>query len=78
MENGLEEMMKKIIDCLKEKMTEGFVAAGYDEKYLRDQGVLYRTMSRRLWKLLCLQDAVRHHREYGRKPLEVYRLMIQQ
>lgn len=52
--------------------------AGYDEKYLRDQGVLYRTMSRRLWKLLCLQDAVRHHREYGRKPLEVYRLMIQQ
>ena len=25
--------MKKIIDCLKEKMTEGFVAAGYDEKY---------------------------------------------
>ena len=52
--------------------------AGYDEKYLRDQGVLYRTMSRRLWKLLCLQDAVRHHREYGRKPLGVYRLMIQQ
>ena len=29
----MEEMMKKIIDCLKEKMTEGFVAAGYDEKY---------------------------------------------
>ena len=25
--------MKKIIDCLKEKMTEGFVATGYDEKY---------------------------------------------
>lgn len=25
--------MKKIIDCLKEKMTEGFGAAGYDEKY---------------------------------------------
>ena len=23
----MEEMMKKIIDCLKEKMTEGFVAA---------------------------------------------------
>lgn len=29
----MEEMMKKIIDCLKEKMTEGFGAAGYDEKY---------------------------------------------
>ena len=49
--------------------------AGYDEKYLRDQGVLYRTMSRRLWKLLCLQDAVRHANEYGRSPLEAYRLM---
>jgi len=49
---------------------------GYDEKYLRDQGVLYRTLSRRLWKLLCLQDAVRHYREYGRGPLEAYRLMV--
>ena len=52
--------------------------AGYDEKYLRDQGVLYRTMSRRLWKLLCLQDAVRHYREYGRNPMNVYRLMVRQ
>lgn len=51
---------------------------GYDEKYLRDQGVLYRTLSRRLWKLLCLQDAVRHCREYGRGPLEAYRLMVNQ
>ena len=49
---------------------------GYDEKYLRDQGVLYRTLSRRLWKLLCLQDAVRHYREYGRGPLEAYHLMV--
>lgn len=51
---------------------------GYDEKYLRDQGVLYRTMSKRFWRLLCLQDALRHHREYNRNPWEVYRLMATQ
>lgn len=50
---------------------------GYDEKYLRDQGVLYRVMSRRWWKLLCLQDAVRHRRAYNRSWVEAYRLMQQ-
>lgn len=48
---------------------------GYDEKYLRDQGVLYRAISRKLWKLLCLQDALRHAREYRMKAAEAYRLM---
>lgn len=48
---------------------------GYDEKYLRDQGVLYRTMTRKYWKLLCLQDALRHQGIYHRKWLDVYRLM---
>lgn len=51
---------------------------GYNEKYLRDQGVLYRTMTRRFWKLLCLQDALRHQREYQRKWLSSYRLMTGQ
>lgn len=37
---------------------------GYTKKYLHDQGVLYKTISRRWWKLLCLQDAIRHRREY--------------
>lgn len=50
---------------------------GYDEKYLRDQGVLYRTLSRRWWRLLCLQDAVRHYRKYGISFGKVYRLMSQ-
>lgn len=48
---------------------------GYDEKYLRDQGVLYRTMTRKYWKLLCLQDALRHQKEYRRSWREIYRLM---
>ncbi len=50
--------------------------AGYNEKYLRDQGVLYRTMTRRWWRLLCLQDALRHHRRYQRSFAAVYRLMV--
>lgn len=48
---------------------------GYDEKYLRDQGVLYRTMARRFWKLLCLQDALRRQRAYRRSWMESYRIM---
>lgn len=49
--------------------------AGYDEKYLCDQGVLYRTMSRRWWRLLCLQDAVRRHKSYGKTIFEAYGIM---
>lgn len=49
---------------------------GYDEKYIRDQGVLYKTMFRTCWRLLCLQDAIRHHKRYERGWLESYRLMV--
>ena len=37
---------------------------GYDEKYLMDQGYLYHVISRRWWKLLCLQDVIRHKNKY--------------
>lgn len=50
---------------------------GYDEKYLKDQGVLYRTMSKRWWRLLCLQDALRRYKAYGYKsPIAAYRAML--
>ncbi len=49
---------------------------GYDEKYLTDQGILYRTISRKWWKLLCLQDAVRRHGAYGRSIFSAYKLMV--
>lgn len=51
---------------------------GYDEKYLRDQGALYRAISRRLWKFLCLQDLIRHKEMYKDCNLsffEAYRIM---
>jgi len=49
----------------------------FDEKYFLDQGALYRAISKRGWKLLCLQDAVRHSKKrYKQKWNEVYRLMV--
>lgn len=48
---------------------------GYDDKYLIDQGILYKTISRRWWKLLCLQDAVRRHGAYKRSIGAAYKLM---
>lgn len=50
---------------------------GYDSKYFNDKGILYYTMSKKLYKFLCLQDAVRHHKRYGNQSIfEIYKLMI--
>ena len=49
---------------------------GYDDKYIRDQGCLYKTLSRRWWKLLCLQDAVRRAGSYNSSWLSVYKKMV--
>ena len=48
---------------------------GYNEKFLIDQGYLYRAISRRWWKLLCLQDAIRKHKTYGVSMLKAYKTM---
>ncbi len=49
---------------------------GFDEKYIKDQGVLYHTLSRRWWKLLCLQDALRRHKSYNKSFGNAFALMI--
>ncbi|MBE6584716.1 MAG: glycosyltransferase family 2 protein [Ruminococcaceae bacterium] len=49
---------------------------GYDDKYIVDQGILYKTISRRWWRLLCLQDAVRRRGSYKRSALATYKLMV--
>ena len=49
---------------------------GYGEKYLKDQGILYKTISRRNFRLLCLQDAVRRHRKYKMGIFKAYSTMI--
>lgn len=50
---------------------------GYDEKYIRDQGVLYRTLSRKWWRLLCLQDSLRRHGSYNMSFYKAFKLMTE-
>lgn len=50
---------------------------GYGEKYIRDQGHLYKAISRRWWRLLCLQDAIRKHHSYNMSALKAYRIMTE-
>ena len=50
---------------------------GYDEKYIRDQGVLFHALSRRWWRLLCLQDALRRHKSYNMPFVKAFALMMQ-
>lgn len=49
---------------------------GYGEKYLIDQGILYKTMSRRWYIFLCLQDAIRHRKMYGVTWYIAYKKML--
>lgn len=49
----------------------------YNEKYLLDQGALFRTISRKWWRLLCLQDAIRRRRSYQMSWTKAYAKMIQ-
>lgn len=51
--------------------------SGYDKKYLEDQGALYRAISKKWWKLLCLQDAVRRsRRDYKMGWYASYKIMV--
>lgn len=51
---------------------------GFDEKYLVDQGCLYKTLSRKFWRLLCLQDAIRRaRRDYKMSWIMAYKKMIE-
>lgn len=47
----------------------------YDEKYIKDLGHLYYAMSKRWWKLLCFQAAVRKRKIYQCSPWKAYRMM---
>lgn len=48
---------------------------GYNTKYFKDKGCLYRVLSKKWWKFLCFQDAFRHQKLYGHSWREVYSLM---
>lgn len=49
---------------------------GYNEKYFVDQGILFHAISKRWWKFLCLQDAIRNRKKYKQFWYDVYRHMI--
>lgn len=49
---------------------------GYDEKYIKDQGVLYHTLSRKWWMVLCLQDVLRRHKSYRMGLCQTLLIMI--
>lgn len=49
---------------------------GYDRTYLRNKGLLFRAISRRWYRLLCLQDALRHHGKYKLSFFAAYKAMI--
>lgn len=51
---------------------------GYTEKYFRDKGAFFCSMSRRGAKLLCVRDALRHAKRYGSAApsRQVVRLML--
>lgn len=49
----------------------------YDAQYFRDQGLLFRLISRRWWKLMCLQDAIRHEKRNKTDWRTAYSLMTQ-
>lgn len=46
------------------------------EKYLKDKGVLFRTLNPKIWMLLCLQDAIRHHSDYGMNAHKAFVIMM--
>ena len=48
---------------------------GYNEKYIHDQGILYRTLSKKWWRLLCLQDALRRSKSYKISWYKAYSIM---
>lgn len=45
-------------------------------KYLKDQGALYKTISKKFYLLLCLQDSIRRRKNYNMSFLKSFKLMI--
>ena len=46
-----------------------------DDQYFHDTGILFKVITRRWWRLLCLQDALRHAKRYKIPWYEAYKKM---
>jgi len=78
-------------DCLKNKLTiyavpdylltltnerESTWFSGYTERYFVNKGILFKRISPKFFKFLCLQDSVRHRKIYGKESwFKYYKLM---
>lgn len=47
-----------------------------DDIYIRDHGILYREVSPKWWKFLCIQDCVRHKSKYPYGVFKTCKMMI--
>lgn len=63
------------IACLTEER-ESTWEQGKNEKYLRDQSLLFSLIDSRKWKLLCLQDVIRHGNEFTVSRLKALKIML--
>lgn len=43
---------------------------GYNDKYLKDKGILYKVMFRKMSRIICLIDAIKYRKRYDRKILD--------
>lgn len=65
LKNGLKiYTMPKTIAALTDERPSSWYN-GYNKKYFLDQGALYYCISKKYWKLLCLQDVLRHKSEFS-------------
>ena len=48
---------------------------GYEKKFFLDKGAMYYCISNKLWRLLCLQDSVRHSNLYKHNWYHTYSWM---
>lgn len=48
---------------------------GYNQKFFMDKGALYYCISSNYWRLLCIQDCIRHSKLYKKSWYETYNMM---
>ena len=65
---AIPEYIATLTDNRESSWRESSWSSEHNEKYLKDQGVLYKTLSRRWWKILCLQDAIRRSKRDYKMP----------
>lgn len=48
---------------------------GYNAKYLRDKGILYKLMFKKIWKIISLYDSFKFRKKYNIGIIKAYQMM---